>query len=128
MNKKIAGALVTCVMTVLCATAIADPTVRVVWVCNINEGKTLDDVKAANSAWVRFMHGKVDDAITSTILTPIVGNFEAGRFIFADDFPSMTVWNEAREASQTTEGQAIDAAINAAVTCSSNSMHSAEMS
>jgi hypothetical protein len=62
--------------------------------------------------WVKFMHANVDDGITSTILTPIVGNFEGGRFVFADDFPTMEVWNEARKASDTDEGQAIDAAIN----------------
>ena len=108
-------------------TAAAD-TVRVVWICTVNEGKTLDDVRAANSAWVRFMHAKVDDGISSTILTPIVGDFSAGRFVFADDFPTMEVWNEARAATETDEGQAIDAAINAASTCASNSMYSAEMS
>lgn len=128
MKSSIAKALTSCALLALCATATADPTVRVVWVCNVNEGKTLDDVRTANSAWVRFMHANVDEAITSTILTPIVGNYENGRFIFADDFPTMTVWNESREASQTTEGQAIDAAINEAATCISNTMHSAELS
>jgi hypothetical protein len=118
------------VFLVLCVwgTAVADSTVRVVWICSVNDGKTMDDVRTSNSAWVRFMHANVDDAISSTILTPVVGNIEAGRFIFADDFPSYDVWNEAREASETDEGQAIDAAINEAATCDSNSLHSAEVS
>ena len=108
-------------------TAAAD-TVRVVWICTVNEGKTLDDVRAANSAWVRFMHAKVNEAISSTILTPIIGDFDGGRFIYADDFPTVEVWDAARKASETAEGQAIDAALDAAGTCTSNSMHSAEMS
>ncbi len=118
------------VFLVLCVwgTAVADSTVRVVWICSVNDGKTMDDVRASNSAWVRFMHANVDDAISSTILTPVVGNIEAGRFIFADDFPTYDVWNQAREASETDEGQTIDAAINEAATCGSNSLHSAEVS
>ena len=109
-------------------TAVADSTVRVVWICSVQDGKTMDDVRTSNSAWVRFMHANVDDAISSVILTPVVGNLEAGRFIFADDFPSFDVWNKAREASETDEGQAIDAAINEAGVCENNSLYSAEES
>ena len=74
------------------------------------------------------MHANVDDAISSVILTPVIGNLEAGRFIFADDFPSYDVWNQAREASETDDGEAIDAAINEAATCENNSLYSAETS
>ncbi len=109
-------------------TAVADSTVRLVWICSINDGQTMDDVRAANSAWVRFMHANVDDAIVSVILTPVIGNVEAGRFIFADDFPSYDVWNQAREASATGDGEAIDAAINEASTCDNSSLYSAEIS
>jgi hypothetical protein len=109
-------------------TAVADSTVRLVWICSVNDGKTMDDVRTSNSAWVKFMRAEVDKAISSTILTPVVGNTEAGRFIFADDFPSYEVWNESRKASATDEGEAIDAAINEASTCDSNSLHSAEES
>ena len=118
------------VFLVLCiwGSAVADSTVRVVWICSVQDGKTIDDVRASNSAWVRFMHANVDDAISSVILTPIIGNIEEGRFIFADDFPSYDVWNQAREASETAAGQKIDAAINDAATCDSNSLHSAEES
>ncbi len=118
------------VFLVLCiwGTAVADSTVRVVWTCSVQDGKTMDDVRASNSAWVRFMHANVDDAISSAILTPVIGNVEAGRFIFADDFPSYDVWNQAREAIETDEGQAIDAAINEATTCDNSSLYSAEES
>ncbi len=103
-------------------TAVADSSVRVVWICSVNDGQTMDDVRASNSAWVRFMHANVDDAISSVILTPVIGNVEAGRFIFADDFPSYEAWNQAREATETDEGQAIDAAINEAMTCDNSSL------
>ncbi len=118
------------VFLVLCiwGSAVADSTVRVVWICSVQDGKTIDDVRASNSAWVRFMHANVDDAISSVILTPVIGNLEQGRFIFADDFPSYDVWNKAREASEADAGEAIDAAINEAATCENNSLYSAETS
>jgi hypothetical protein len=72
------------------------------------------------------MHANVNDAISSVILTPVVGNIEAGRFIYADDFPSFDVWNQSREASDTDAGKKIDAALNDAATCDSNSLHTAE--
>lgn len=112
----------------ICGTAVADSTVRMVWICSVNDGKTLDDVRTANSAWVRFMHANADDGISSTILTPVVGNLEAGRFIFADDYPNFDVWNESRAAGETDEGQAVDAAILEAATCESNSLYTAEKS
>ena len=44
-------------------TAVADSTVRLVWMCSVNDGKTMDDVRASNSAWVKFMRAEVDKAI-----------------------------------------------------------------
>jgi hypothetical protein len=127
MKTVLARTLALFVMLGITGSAIAE-TARVVWICTVNEGKTLDDVRKANAAWVKFMHDNVDEAISSTILTPVIGNFEGGRFVFADDFPSFDVWNEARMASQTDEGQAIDAAINEAGTCTNSSLYSAEES
>jgi hypothetical protein len=128
MKTNLTRILALLVMFGIGGSAIADETVRVVWICTVNEGKTLDDVRAANSAWREFMHKNVDDEISSTILTPVIGNFEGGRFVFADDFPTFEVWNEARKASQTDEGEAIDAAINDAATCANSSLYSAEKS
>ncbi len=128
MKTYLARILALFVMLGIAASAMADETVRVVWICNVNDGKSMDEVRTANSAWVKFMHANVDEAISSTILTPVVGNFEAGRFVFADDFPTMVTWTEALEASDTAAGQAIDAAINEAATCANNSLYTAEKS
>lgn len=128
MKTLIARFLTLCVLSGIVGSAIADETARVVWTCAVNQGKTLDDVRKANSAWVEFMRKNVDEAISSTILAPVIGNLEGGRFVFADDFPNFDVWNKARMASLTDEGQAIDAAINEAATCTSSSLYTAEES
>lgn len=127
MKTSIAKILTLVFMLGIWGTAAAD-TVRVVWICSVNDGKTMDDVRAANSAWVKYMHENVDDGISSTILTPIIGNTSAGRFIYADDFPNMTVWNESREAEESDEGGAIMQALGEAAACDSSTMHSAEES
>ena len=74
------------------------------------------------------MHENVDEAISSMILTPVIGNFEDGRFVFADDYPSIAVWNEALQASETDAGEPIMNAINDAATCTNSSLYSAEKS
>jgi hypothetical protein len=107
--------------------AAAD-TIRVVWICDVNEGKTMDDVRAANEAWVKYHTANNDERISSVILTPMIGNMQPGRFIFSDDFPSIEVWNASLKLSETDEGAAIDAALGDAATCPQNSMHNAEES
>lgn len=130
MKAILVKALALSVLLGLGGAVIADTTVRAVFMCSVNEGHTLDDVRAANSAWVKFVNANVDGGgISSTILTPIVGDLSAGRFIYADDYPSIESWSAARDAtSSSEEGQAIEAALDAAGTCASNSLHTAEAS
>ena len=64
-------------------TASAD--FREVWTCTIKEGKTMDDVRAANSRWVKFINANVDggghecagtNKFVSAHLTPILENIK----------------------------------------------------
>lgn len=103
-------------------------TIRVVWICDLNEGQTMDDVREANSAWVRYHRANASDQISSMILTPMIGNTTPGRFIFADDFPDIAAWNTSLGLSETEAGAEIDAALAEAATCAQNSMHNAEAS
>ena len=92
------------------ASATADTTYREVWVCKISEGKTMDDVRAANSKWVKFVRANVDKGISSHILTSVVGNATFGNFLYVDDFPSLEVWTTTKSALDGNEEvEAIDA-------------------
>jgi hypothetical protein len=130
MKSILARTLALSMLLGIYGVAAADTTVRVVFICTVNEGKSMDDVRAANSAWSEFVNAKVAGGnISSTILTPMVGNLEAGRFIYADDFPSIESWSASRNAtSDNDEGKAIEAALEAAGTCASNSLYTAEVS
>ncbi|MFQ6006500.1 MAG: hypothetical protein ACE5OQ_13470, partial [Woeseia sp.] len=81
------------------ATAIADTDIRVVWQCKINDGKEMNDVRAANSKWVKFVNANVQGgAITSHIVTAIVGDVKPGRFLYVDTFPSIESWSASIDA------------------------------
>ncbi len=111
------------------ATASADTSYREVWTCKINEGKTMDDVRAANSKWVKFMNANVDGGITSHIVTSIVGNATPGNFVYVDSLPSLEVWTATKSALEgNEEGEAIEAELNEAAVCSENRLLEAEES
>ncbi len=111
------------------ATASADTSYREVWTCKLNEGKTMDDVRAANSKWVKFVKANVDGGITSHIVTSVVGNATPGHFVYVDSFPSLEVWTAAKSALEgNEEGEAIDAELTEAAVCSENSLLEAEES
>jgi hypothetical protein len=109
------------------ATATADTSINEVFTCQIKEGKTMDDVRAANSKWVKFMNANVDGDIGSNIVTAVVGNAAVGHFLYVDSFPSLDTWSEAKSATEgNDEGEAIDAELGEVADCSENSLYSSE--
>ena len=109
------------------ATAIADTSVNEVFTCQIKEGKTMDDVRAANSKWVKFMNANVDGDIGSSIVTAVVGNAAVGHFLYVDNFPSLETWSKAKSATEgNNEGEAIDAELGEVADCSENRLYSSE--
>lgn len=112
------------------ATASADSSYREVWTCKLNEGKTMDDVRTANSKWVKFINANVDGGgITSHIITGVVGNTAPGKFGYVDSFPSLESWAAAKSATEgNEEGQAIDAELGEVADCTENMLIEAEES
>ena len=112
-----------------CVTANADD-YRVVLTCEINEGKTMDDVRAANSKWVAYMNENVEGGdITSHITTIIVGDLTSGKFGYVDTFPSLESWTATRTLSESTaEGIAIDEELQESASCTESQLQKAEQS
>ncbi len=112
------------------ATAGADSHYREVFTCKVKEGKTLDDVRAANSKWVKFMNVNVDGGgISSHIITNVVGNATPGDFGYVDAFPTLESWAAAKSATEgDEEGEAIDAELGEVADCSENRLYEAEAS
>jgi len=124
MKRSLAAvALLTIAVVGVCAAqADSDSRVVEVWACSLNEGKTQDDVQAANSKWVKLMNGRIEGGdVHSYVLTAIVGNTET--FTYADSFPSMEAWMASKEVMKSEAGQALEKELNAVAKCSSNTLH-----
>ena len=103
---------------------------RMVHTCKINEGKTMDDVRVANSKWVVFMNKNVTGGgITSHITTIVVGDSTPRKFGYVDSLPSLESWTATiAMAESTAEGMAIDEELQESATCTENQLHKAEES
>ena len=95
---------------------------REVWTCTMNDGKTMDDVRAANSKWVKFINANVDGGgITSHIITSVVGNASTNSFGYVDTFPTLESWAAAKSSAEgNEEGEAITAELGEVAECSDN--------
>ena len=106
--------------------ASAEDRVAELWNCKVEDGKTMDDVRTANSKWVKYVNANVDGGeINSYVLTPIVGKSAA--FMYVDTYPSLESWT-AGKALESDEMSAIEAELNEAATCSNNTLHRSEQS
>jgi hypothetical protein len=88
--------------------------------CTVSEGKTLDDVQAANSKWLKWVRENVNPYIKSAVGTAIVGDQGNGGFMFADTYPDLATWAATNEALRTPEGKAIEALFDDVNDCSKN--------
>ena len=115
---------------ILGISASANADIREVWTCTIKDGKSMDDVRAANSSWVKFVNENVDGGgITSHIITSVVGNVTPRSFGYVDSFPTLESWAAARAATEgSEEGEAIEAALGDVADCSENRLYEAEAS
>ena len=130
MKSILVKALAICAAIGICAVASADTRIDEVFTCQLSEGKTMDDVREVNSRWVVFMNANVKGGdISSNIVTTIVGNTTAGRFIFVDSFPSLESWTVAKSATTgDAEGEAIDAGLGEVAECAESRLYSSESS
>jgi hypothetical protein len=105
----------------------ADTRIEQVWSCTIKDGKSIADIKALNSKWVKYANKAVKGGdIQSYVVTAIVGEMEG--FIFVDSFPSMESWTAKEAAMSIGEGKKLVAAFNKIGKCKSNSLYSVEES
>jgi len=92
---------------------------REVWQCKVKDGKTLEDVQAVNSKWLKWMHENVDKKVSSAVLTTVVGDLTG--FIFVDSYPSLDAWSKGKGAQDGNEEMdALDAEFNSVSDCSDN--------
>ena len=118
MKKLLPGAFVALVTLCLSSVATAD-SVAEVWTCEVKEGKTIEDVQATNSKWLKWINAHVEGGgITSSIGTAVVGNNDI--FIFVDTYPNLATWAAAKDVLDSDEGGEIDELFEDVSECSEN--------
>ena len=88
------------------------------YTCKLNEGKKVEDVQAANSAWLKWVRANVNENINSHVGTTVVGKFDM--FLFIDSYPDLATWAAAHMALQNDAPKELEANLDAAAKCSEN--------
>lgn len=87
------------------------------YTCKLNEGKKVEDVQAANSAWLKWVRANVNENIGSSVGTAVVGDFDS--FLFVDSYPDLATWAAAVTALEGAPDE-IEAGLDAAAKCDRN--------
>lgn len=119
MKKFISAALFAAAAAVASSPLLADDYVAA-YTCKLNEGKEVEDVLTANSAWLKWVRANVNENITSHVGTAVVGPFDM--FLFIDSYPDLATWAAAVTALDTEAPDEIEAGLDAAAKCSENDL------
>ncbi len=118
MKTPLLRAFVTLVTLFLSGIATAD-SIAETWTCEVKEGKSIEDVQATNSKWLKWINAHVEGGgITSSIGTAVVGNIET--FIFVDTYPNLATWAAAKDVLDSDEGDEIEDLFEDVSECSEN--------
>ncbi len=118
MKTPLLGAFVTLATLFLSGIATAD-SIAETWTCEVKEGKSIEDVQATNSKWLKWINAHVEGGgITSSIGTAVVGNIET--FIFVDTYPNLATWAAAKDVLDSDEGDEIEDLFEDVSECSEN--------
>ena len=124
MSTLISRAGVAIATGFLCVSVVAaaEPTYKEVWTCTLDENKTIDDVQAANSKWLKWINETVKGGnISSSVVSSVVGNTET--FLYVDSYPDLTTWSAAKAALDTEEGQAVEEVFEGVSDCTENHLY-----
>ena len=120
--SKIRGLILAGIVLGICMAANADSRVDEVWQCTLKDGKTIEEAKTTNTAWLKWANANVAGGdIQSSTVTSIVG--DTSRFIYVDSYPSLESWAATKAAFDSPEGRAVEAAINELADCSENRLY-----
>jgi hypothetical protein len=109
------------------AFSLANADVVEVWRCQLNDGKTTDDLNAASSAWlaaVKSMDGGTE--VQGFHNFRVVANAADDEFMFISITPDLAVWGKLAAAYQGSAAQKADEAWAEVATCKGNSLWASE--
>lgn len=116
--KKVVSSALFALATVCASSSLLADSYVAAYTCKLNEGKKVEDVQAANSAWLTWVRANVNENITSMVGTAVVGQFDM--FLFVDSYPDLATWASAQMALQNDAPKEIEANLDEASKCSEN--------
>jgi len=122
MKSQMIKTLLLTTAVTLTTAASADTRIIEVWNCKLPEGKTIEDVHAANKTWRTFVNETVEGGdIQSSIVTSVVGGSTG--YMFVDSYPNLAAWAATKAALKTPEGLAVEVIIFGVSLCTTNTLH-----
>lgn len=129
MKNVLKYTLASLCIVVLSATTMLNDRIVETAECQLKEGKTIEDVHAANSRWVEFMNANVEGGdIRSYVLTSRVGDATPGKFTYVDSFPSLESWAASYKTHEMDAYKPIREGLQAAAECSQNALFESKQS
>ena len=114
-------------MALSCACTLANADVIQVWNCEINEGKTVADLRATSSAWLaaaKKLPG--NEKLEAWHNFPVAANIGDGGFSFVTITPDFKAWGNATEAYPGSDTEKADQTWGEVASCSGSSLWAAE--
>lgn len=115
--KKLLTVVTSCLFLGCAVLAHADG-VAESWQCELKDGKTIADVQAINSKWLKWVNERVDGVVRSSVGTAIVGDAEI--FLFVDSYPDLATWAAVKDALDSEEGSEVSSLFEETSECSGN--------
>ena len=98
-----------------------------VWECQLNDGKTLEDLQAVSSAWLAATKGmEGGEGIEAFHEYPVAANAGDGRFNFVVITPNFVDWGKLTEAYPGSASEKADEAWSEVASCTGNSLWASE--
>jgi len=119
MKTRISTALITLGLIFASNSIFANDIVNA-FTCKLKDGKKKEEVQAINVKWLAWVRKNVNENITSSVGTAVVGNQDV--FMFMDTYPDLNVWATAQTALDSEAGNAIEDMFSAVSDCSENSL------
>jgi hypothetical protein len=115
------GATVSCAL-LFGLSAVAEDRIEQVWSCTLNEGKTLEDLNAAQTAWVQWANKQsYGGGIRGYVSQTIVGSDVSAVYLI-DSYPDMATFAADTVEYAGEEGQELEKGYNVASNCTSNAL------
>ncbi|MGI9236967.1 MAG: hypothetical protein ACR2QZ_06195 [Woeseiaceae bacterium] len=107
-------------LAALCLSGMANAdSIAETWTCKVKDDKTIEDVQATNSKWLKWINAHVEGGgITSSVGTAVVGDSQ--RFIFVDTYPNLATWAAAKDVLDSDAGDELDDLFEDVSECSEN--------